>query len=429
MSPRKYLATLAASLALSAAPPNLNAADVAITHATSGIPAVLLTVNKAVQQGDVPVLAHLYRTSSDPVDHVLAAMALERIHFNLEKSSEDARICERSLIDSRPRIAFFCARFANGNLRLSAGSKQADAAELDIARRFEGRIPHAELEHLRHYAASRSGMPQIQVDRPSGSFRIAVQRNRATRMLPSIEVASHGTTARLIVDTGSAFITLDADSAKQLGVRMLDRAGTTQGFMSRNIPVRYGVLDKLTIGGVTVTNAPVEVLAGQKKLIGIDLLRHLGAFRLGEQSIEVFGENQPRPQCRQPMLVASDVWGNALRTLTALSIDGALQTTLIDSGSSFYLTGDEDAAGQLHTRHNSRLSLRDMGKTRHAARVSRATADVDISGRAFEITFKVFKDTRLPWHYVLGSGALRQMDFYFDFNARHTCLLLHDDLH
>ena len=391
--------------------------------------ALLTTVDKAVKEGDVPKLAQIYGTSKDPVARVLAAMALERIHFNLEKSSEDARICEQSLIDSQPRIAFFCARFANGNLRLSLGSRQAEADELDIARRFMGKLPGVKLDELRYFVASTQSTPELGVDRPSTSFRIPIERSIANGRLPTMEVEANGQKSRLMVDTGSSFITLDPEAAKHLGVRMLKRSGMTGGFISRDIPVSYGILDKFTFAGVTVWNAPVNVIAGPNRLIGISVLRHLGAFRLGKDAITVYGDSGERPICQQPMLIASDVWGNALRVVTALSVDGTLRTTLLDSGTSFYLSGDHVALEQLHVRRNSRVLLRDMGTTQHAARVSEATADVDISGQPFEISFKVFKDTSLPWHYILGSGAQQYMDFYLDFETHHTCLLLHDNLH
>ena len=423
------LPMLVAGVAIAALPLSAMANDVTKNGPAANASALLMTVDTAVTEGDVPKLVQMYGTSKDPVARVLAAMALERIHFNLEKSSEDARICERSLIDSQPRVAFFCARFANGNLRLLDGPKQADAAELDIAKRFADRIAQPEIESLKNYASSRKEMPQLNVETPSTGLLIPVERTLGTRMRPTIEIQSHGMKTRFVVSTGSSSITLDPYSAKELGVRMLDRSGMTNGFMSRNIPVSYGVLDELTIGDITVTNAPVAVVAGRKKLIGMDLLRHFGSFRLSEKSLEIYGDGQPRPTCKEPMLLASDVWGNHLRILAALPIDGSLRTTLIDSGSSAWLTGDQSALDQLHTRRSRRINLRDMGSKRHIARVSQATAAVDIAGRTFDVTFEVFKDASSPWHYALGSGALKYMDFYFDFSGRHTCLLLHDDLH
>ena len=110
------LAMLVAGVATAALPLSAMANDVTKNGPAANASALLMTVDTAVTEGDVPKLAQMYGTSKDPVARVLAAMALERIHFNLEKSSEDARICEHSLIDSQPRVALFCARFANGTL-------------------------------------------------------------------------------------------------------------------------------------------------------------------------------------------------------------------------------------------------------------------------------------------------------------------------
>ncbi|MHB1059254.1 MAG: retropepsin-like aspartic protease [Rhodanobacter sp.] len=386
----------------------------------------MLTVEQALARADVPVLARMYQTSTDPVTRVLAAMALERIHFNLGKSSEDARICERSLIDSKPDIAFFCARFANGNLRLSRGAKLADADELDIARRFAGKVPDTELDRLRSHVAAHAAIPGMQVIEPSVPFSIPVERSLANGKLPTVEVESHGRKARLIVDTGSSTLTLDQDTARELGVRMLNRPGKTSGLLSRDIPVSYGMLDELGIGAVTMRNVPVAVIPAPRRLIGIDILRQLGAFRLGEKAIAVGNIDAT---CKEPMLVASDVWGNHLRMIAALPIDGQTRATLIDSGTSAWLSGDQNTLGQLHTHSAARMAIHDMGPRRHAARVSQATVDVDISGQPFTIGFEIFKDASLPWHYILGSGALPYMDFYFDFDNRHACLLLHDHPH
>lgn len=391
--------------------------------------AAMLAVDHALTQADVPTLARMYQTSSDPVSHVLAAMALERIHFNLDKSSEDARLCERSLIDSKPEVAFFCAKFANGDLRLSQGASRADAEELDMVRRFAGKLPKAQLEQMKNYVAGHATDPELQVRMPSQSFSIPVHRSLAHGNLPSVEAESHGKKTWLLVDTGSSTLTLDEDTARDLGVAMLDRTGKTGGFLSHDIPVRYGSLDKLKIGELTLLNVPVTVTAGNHRLIGIDILRRLGEFSLGEKSITVGEGADNSGTCKEPMLVASNLWGTELRLITALSIDGQLRTTLLDSGSSQYLAADQRTLDELHNSPRSRMKISDMGVHHHAARVSRATADVDISGQPFTVTFEIFKDASLPWHYILGSGALQYMDFYFNFHTQHTCLVLHHDLH
>lgn len=429
MKKGKLLAAFACSLAGIAGARMASSTGAARPTPDASEAAAMLTVQQALAQGDVPALAHLYQTSADPVSRVLAAMALERIHFNLDKSSDDARICERSLIDSKPEIAFFCARFANGNLRLSSGANLANAAELDIARRFAGKLPKPQLDQLRNYVAEYPQGPDLEVIKPAHAFSIPVQRSPMNGNLPGIEVESHGKKTWLLVDTGSSVLTLDERTARDLGVDMRGRTGKATGFLSRNIPVRYGTLDKLRIGEVTLLNVPVTVTPGRQRLIGMDVLRRLGVFRLGEKAITVDEGDDEGNSCKEPMLITSNVWGTGLRVVAALSINDQLRTTLLDSGTSYYLAADQHALDQLHMHRSTRRNIRDIGPYKHVARVGQATADVDISGQPFTVPVEVFKDASLPWHYILGSASLQYMDFYFNFNTHHTCLLLHHDLH
>ncbi|MBV8157389.1 MAG: hypothetical protein JO278_07015, partial [Dyella sp.] len=122
------------------------------------------------------------------------------------------------------------------------------------------------------------------------------------------------------------------------------------------------------------------------------------------------------------------VWANSLRAVTNLSINGTPRTTLLDSGSAFYLNGNQAAMDEVKAIYNRRMRIRDVGAT-HAARVSQATAEVIVSGQPIQMTFGVFRDADLPWSYILGSGSLGDMDFFFDFDRRHTCVLVHDNLH
>jgi predicted aspartyl protease len=427
MCARTLLATLTLTAGLCVALP-------ARAFQAAGEPAVvpaqtLSTIERALRRADVPALARLYQESPNPAERVLAATALERIHFNLDKATDDARICERSLFDRQPQVAFFCARLANGNQRLAGGAQQADAAELEMTKRYARALPRGAMEHLRGYAAAQMAHAPLQVQKPATGFSIALERSASNGHLPTLEAQANGHTTRLIVDTGSGYLTLDDDTARELGVHLLDRSDLTRGLLSTDIPAKYGVLDKLTFAGVTMTNAPVMVVPGRKRLIGIDLLRRLGTFRIAADQLTVYGDADSRPACEEPMLVASDVWGNHVRIVVALPIEGVLQTTLLDSGSSFFLSADQTVMDALHSGHNTRVDVRDMGPRRHQARINKATAEVVISGQPFQVTFDIFKDATLPWSYVLGSGALEYMDFYLDFENRHTCLLLHADRH
>ncbi|KRE89203.1 hypothetical protein ASG87_05340 [Frateuria sp. Soil773] len=384
-------------------------------------------MRRAVATADVPALAELYRHPPDDAARALAAIGLERIHYNLDRSSEIAQTCERSLSASQPGYAYFCALFDNGNLRLREGRAVADAAETAIVERFAGSMPKPELDRLRDYVKSRTGEAAFTVELP-GQDEVLPLEHAPGDNRGALEVAANGAKARLVVDTGASDIVLDATTARRLGVRMLGRDRRTNGFLSRDVDLEAGMLDRLAIGPVTLHHVPVWVGTSRSRLIGLDVLKTLGAFRIAQDAITVYRTPSNRPACEQPLLIASDLWGNSIRATVALSIDGTLRTVLIDSGSAFYLSADGPAMQELVSTYAHRVRLHDIGPRLHAARVGQATARVEISGQPIEMTFGVFKDAALPWHYVLGSGALGDMDFYFDFPGRHSCQLLHANL-
>lgn len=323
---------------------------------------------------------------------------------------------------------FFCARFANGNLRLSGHEHAADLDELNIIRRFTGKVSPNALDGMRRYVVRQRKLPTLHVQRPSGTHVIALSKY-AHSNIGTITLTANGTSLRLKIDTGSSGITLDATWARKLGVRMINRSTTGRGPVSHNIHARHGVLDQVSLGGITVKNAPVIVIPGRHRLIGMDILRHLGAFRLGKHEFTVYGPNAKRPVCRQPMLVGSDVWGHKIHVVTALSVNGTLHTVLVDSGTSFYFSGSRAAMHELKSGRNGRLAIHDMGSGKHHTRVNRATAVITVAGQPIRIAMPIFKDVRLPWNYIIGSGALRDMDFYFDFDNHHVCMLVHDHLY
>lgn len=420
-----YLASLLPAIAIATLSPKA-AAAIPAKPVDPDVQPLTLRIEQAMRKVDLPALAKLYG-ESNPVAHALAAMAIERAHFNLDKSSEIAHLCESSLIDTRPSVAFYCARFATGNLRLAGKRAAADQAELDIAERFKGHVPQAALDSMSRFVTQQSTTPPMQLHRPDNGFVIPLQDTLVRR--GTVEVEAGGRKALLEVDTGSSDLVLDRATADKLGVHINAGNRTINGLLSRKVPVQTGMLDRLSFAGVTVEHVPVTVIEGSSRLLGIDILKQLGAFRIARKQITVYGRNEPLPTCKDPMLVSSSMWGNELRVVAMLPVDGVPRATLLDSGNSFYLNGNQAALAQLKTGYNNRINVGDVGPYRHDARFNQATASILISGQPIKVTFAVFKDADLPWDYILGAGALDDMDFYFDFDHRHTCLLLHDHLY
>lgn len=384
-------------------------------------------IRRAVQTADVPALAALYQKPGDAAARALAAMGLERIHGNEAASSADAAVCERALIQTRPELAYFCATFANGNLRLREGDAIANRDEAGIARRFDGHIPQARLDAMRAWVAERQNDPAFAITLPDTGFTLPLVRAPGDDR-GAVVVVAGAAEARLVVDTGAGRIMLDEATAKRLGVHPSGRRITMNGAMSHDVTMQTGFIDQLTLGPVTLHHVPVAVATGRVNLIGLDALKQLGAFRITRHAIDVYGTARERPACTQPLLLASDVWGHSVRATVALPINGTLQTALIDTGNTAYLSGDKATVDELALSYGHRVRLRDISGRARAARVGQAHAEVGLAGHTINLTFGVFSDTSLPWHYVLGSGALADMDFYFDFPGRHSCQLAHADL-
>ena len=406
------------------APSPVLVADPATMTVAQAVPAV----NRALATADVPTMVAAYQQNPDPVVRVLAAMALERIHYNLDKATEDARLCEKELFDKQPMVALYCARFASGNIRLAQGDKAADAEELDIVRRFAGHVPQGNLDGMASYVAKRQDIPAFRLLKPEGSFTIPLLKAAYDQRGAVMLEAANGKSVRMTLDTGAGAIFMDMDTAIQMGVRAVGIDGKTRGLLSKGVSVTHGVLEQAHVGPITLENAPVEIVPQNRRLIGMDILRLLGAFRFAGHDLSVYGKGSERPSCNEPMLNSSDLWGNSVRAVMALSINGKLRPTLLDTGSAFYLSGNQAAMDEVEARAHQSMRIRDIGKEQ-LARVKQATADVIVSGQPIKMTFGVFPDADLAWGYILGSGALGDMDFFVDFEQQHTCVQVHDNLH
>ncbi|WP_236585424.1 retropepsin-like aspartic protease [Dyella sp. EPa41] len=384
-------------------------------------------INRALVKVDLPLLLEIYQHNPDPIAHVLAAVALERVRFNLDKAVEDARLCEKELISQRPGIAMYCARLANGAVRLAQGDKAGEADELDIVKRFAGHAPASVLNDMTAFVDARRDIPPFRLTKPDGNVSLPLLKASYDQRGAVTLEAANGESARMTLDTGAGAMVMDQDTAERLGVRAVDIHGHTNGILSKNIPTGHGFLEKARIGDITLENVPVEIVPASRHLIGMDILRWLGAFRLTGRELLVYGKDAQRPTCNEPLLVSTNVWGSSVRVVTNLSIDGTPCTTLLDSGSAYYLTGSQAAMDEVKVAYNRRMRIRDVGATR-LARVSQATAEVIVSGQPIQMTFGVLPDADLQWSYVLGSGSLGDMDYFFDFDQRHACMLLHDNL-
>lgn len=291
-------------------------------------------VETAMEKGDVLALYRLYNRPNDPITHVLAAMALERLSLHLDNATRDASQCEKALLDTQPGVAYYCALFQSGDVRLSGREKQADDMELSIAQRYRGKISAATLTKLAENAAHREQLPEFQVARPDHSITLPLTMELGGTSL-YLSAQANGKSTLLALDTGASWLVLDERTARKWDVHYLDNNPSyIQGYFAKKVQVQEGWLDKLELGDITMENVPVYVIPHAPKIIGIDLLRRLGALRISKDELIIFADNDTKPPCSDALLASSQYNGNFLRLLINITINGNVQPAMLDTGSS-----------------------------------------------------------------------------------------------
>lgn len=390
-----------------------SAKDTALPYVAS-----IAAVNRAIQGADLSAL-NAMSGDEDPVNRQLAAMAVARVHYDLDKSSESARACEEQWQASIPNLAFYCARFVSSNLRLQGNDQEAARQEMAIVDRYRDKLPKALLNNFEYKRAPAfAALPPTTLSVPPEGTVIPLRKT--ARLASALEADINGHRVFLRLDSGAPTM-LGAETARQLGVRIvLQRDGALQGAMGRKSEKQLGVIDTLSFGDVVVKNLAVAVIPEERNALGMDVLNRVVAFRLAQHGLTIYGPGRQRPTCKQPLLVGSTFWGSTPLVVQQLSVDGSPRTTLLDSGSDFYLTGithDKAAAT------DGQLFVKDINGPGGMVKFARQTASIMLAERTIRLTFASLPDADVPYDYILGSGALQDADFFVDFAQRVSCIL------
>ncbi|WP_157956451.1 aspartyl protease family protein [Dyella sp. C11] len=388
--------------------------------------AQLKVVTDAMQKADAATLTQLYQTATDPVVHVWTAMALERVHFNLDAASADAKACEDALFDSRPGLALSCGQFRVGNLTLAGRAAEATQAERDLISRYRGHRVERRLDNMQAYLDGRADVAPLSYEIPSGDVTLKLDETSA---IPRFKVSANGHELTAMLDTGASDFIVGREEAERLAVKPLDKTGHVNGWLAKNVPSQAGVLETLSFGGITLHNVPVTVVPDPIVLIGGNLVAPLGTLKISSSTLQILGKDATAPACDTPMLVSSTPWGEALRLYPRLLVNDAPQSVMLDTGAHNYLIGTRVALDEVTTLRRDKTAMHDIGGRHEFANADDAKVKLTIAGQPFDITFRVYTDADNAKHPItLGAGALRDMDFLLDFRHQHQCFLLHSNL-
>ena len=83
--------------------------------------------------------------------------------------------------------------------------------------------------------------------------------------VPRINVSIEGTRTSAIIDSGAVLSIVAESLARELAVKPLGEfRGTFFGLLGEPIEVQFGIVKQLTIGGVTIANVPVAIMADKE---------------------------------------------------------------------------------------------------------------------------------------------------------------------
>lgn len=374
----------------------------------------------AIRSADAVGLFAAFQHPADDTSRALAAAGLDRVTWHLANSSATARTCAKALASAQSVIAFFCAKFEAGNLRLEGRYADASRIDAEAASMFNS-VAAADLPFqafLRDNAIY-AAMPPVEVAHAS-DMTVPVRFDKAHAF--SLDVAVNGHPATFGLDTGSA-TTLSRSTAERLGVKVLivDH-GKASGFLGKASPQSLAVVDELKIGSATVKHMPVEIVDEGRDVLGNDVLMQLGRFRLTADTLTLPSSAEALSTCQEPMLVSTAAFGGGTLLVKPLQINGVSRLALIDTGDSFFLTGTAAAAPEARGARHRRTLTRDLTKADLAVDTLEGHATVSVGGHNRMVDFPIYPAANLPYPYILGGDAMSDVTLDVDFTNSHVCL-------
>jgi predicted aspartyl protease len=419
--------TMSAALLLGAASllagPGAAQAQHAPAAASVQAPTPLEAAFEAAERGDLAAVERMLRTADgDSAILLRARLAASRYDFALLRAPALARLAEAG--DRKLRAAALAiltsASFASGDYRAAEGWGRRLAEAQQAA---GGAERAAETERVWRLAALLAGRPAQTVEGAIGEGSTAARVDRVG--LPRIDVAVNGIIQEAVFDTGANLSVLSTETARRLGVTILDGTSSVGTGVQGTVPIRVGIAERLTIAGATLRSVPFLIIDDAnltfpvpggydiKAIIGLPVMRALGRMRVeqaGRFVLAAPAEAQPAPN-----MAAS---GNNL--FVTVAVDGSIVPMHLDTGanqsrlSALYAAAHPEAVAALPRRTAGMASA---GGARMTTVATWADAPLALAGRALrlprlEIALPAAGGPAPRFMGVLGSDVLRAFESY-----------------
>lgn len=248
---------------------------------------------EAADRGEIAAVAAAARTAPDADVRALLAARLAAARDDLDTARSDAlrRLAAEGNDPALRRAALSVlstGAFARGDYAEAARvtllleplvAATGDTEEL------------AELQRLRGVAALIAGQPATRIE---GAIAAGSTPARYDRVgLPRIDVTVNGQAQDAVFDTGAALSVLSAETARRLGVTVIDGETEVGNGVQGTVPVRIGIADRLDIAGTTLRNVAFLIIDDAqlsfpqvpggydiKAIFGLPEMRALGRLRM-----------------------------------------------------------------------------------------------------------------------------------------------------
>ena len=399
--------------------------------ASAQAPATLDALFEAAGRGETAPLSRALERDGDADVEALLRARLAAARFD-PTAGRDAAV-RRLAAGSDPakrRAALFiltASAFAEGDYaeaaRIGRELAEALAASGDADRA-------ADAERGWRAAALLAGQPRQARLAPVVEGNTALRTDRVG--LPRIDISVNGQAQEAVFDTGAALSVLSTETARRLGVRIIETETRIGNGVEGTVAARVGIAERVEIAGTVLVNVPFLIIDDSqltfplpggydiKAIIGMPVMRALGRMRLETGA----GRMTVLPPASAPG-GPPNLHASSNMVFVDVGIDGRSFPLLLDTGANqtsltaLYAEAVPAAVAGLESRVAATASA---GGSRQDRVASWANAPISVAGRSLRLpTLPVALRGEGPpprFYGTLGSNALRAFESYtLDFAA------------
>lgn len=245
--------------------------------------------------------------------------------------------------------------------------------------------------------------------------------------LPRIDVSVNGQTQEAVFDTGASLSVLSTETARRLGVAVIEGGTRVGNGVQGSVAVRLGVAERLEIAGAVLRNVPFLIIDDSqltfpvpggydiRAIIGLPVMRALGRMRMEPAAGRFSILARETAQAAQQNLFAG-----AGQVFVAVAIDGHEVPLHLDTGanrtalSALYAAANPDRIAALASGQAHMMSAGGAASTQVA---TWRNASLALAGRPFQLPSLQIalpgSGRPAPRDYgTLGSEALRAFESY-----------------